>query len=77
MITKPRVIKDATVSFIDVYRTLAEIIGDRDLPCNEAPDSRSLIQILKNKGTVRGPVIHHSIFQGEFMTFYYLNETSK
>ena len=67
MIKEPRVIANTTVSHIDIYRTLAEIIGDRELPCNEAPDSRSLLQILNGKVDQIGhgqPVVHHSIFQG-------------
>ena len=44
---QPRVVDDPTipVSYVDIYRTLADIIG-ADLPCNEAPDSRSLLTLL-------------------------------
>ena len=44
---QPRVVADPAipVSYLDVYRTLADIIG-ATLPCNEAPDSRSLISLL-------------------------------
>ena len=37
---------ESLVSYIDVYATLADIIGYK-LNCNEAPDSRSLFPILK------------------------------
>jgi len=46
-----REVNDPTmpVSYVDVYRTLAEIIG-AELPCNEAPDSRSILTLLDGKG---------------------------
>ena len=53
--------RDTTVSYIDVYATLADII-DYKLNCNEAPDSRSLIPILnggKLKSSSIQPIIHH------------------
>ena len=49
MFKEPKVIKDSIVSYVDLYRTLAEIIGDKDLACNEAPDSRSLVEVLKGE----------------------------
>lgn len=68
MIKEPRVLQNVTVSHIDVYRTLADIIGDENLPCNEAPDSRSLIQLLNGKANGIGEkvMVHHSIFQGNY-----------
>merc|ERR1719500_2643489 len=67
---KPRVDLDAHVSYLDVFRTLADIIGDQDLPCNEAPDSRSMLPILQNEGTPKErdvfhqPRLQHSVYQG-------------
>ena len=64
LVPEPRVIDDQIVSYIDIYRTLAEIIGDTDLRCGEAPDSRSLVKVLNGTGKVSGPIVHHSVFQG-------------
>jgi len=47
---KPRIDRDAIVSYLDVFKTLADIIGDFILPCNEAPDSRSMLPILVDEG---------------------------
>ena len=40
-----RTIEDKTVSYLDVFRTLADL-ADYDPTCNEGPDSRSLLPIL-------------------------------
>ena len=54
---KPKVISDQTVSYVDVYRTLADVIDPRRrLPCNEAPDSRSILKTLTGRGKVSGDV---------------------
>ena len=29
---------DDTVSLIDIYRTVGDLIGEDNFPCNEAPD---------------------------------------
>jgi len=42
---KPKTVQDQPVSYVDIYRTFADIIGYA-APCNEAPDSRSLRSIL-------------------------------
>ena len=53
------------VSYVDVYKTLAEFIGDQNVPCNEAPDSRSLFNVLtKDDVILREPMMQHSVFQG-------------
>jgi len=39
-------VEDKTVSYLDVYRTLAELV-DYSPTCNEGPDSRSLLHFLK------------------------------
>ena len=68
---KPRTDHDAHVSFLDVFKTLADLIGDFNLPCNEAPDSRSMLPILTGEGTAEeravfhGPHLQHSVFQGK------------
>ena len=36
------------VSYLDVYQTLADLIGTKT-ECNEAPDSRSLMTLLKGE----------------------------
>ena len=65
MIKKPRVDPNSIVTYIDVYRTLAEMIGDPDLACNEAPDSRSLVGLLTGEQEVMNEtVVLHSVFQG-------------
>jgi len=67
---KPRTDHDAHVSYLDVFKTLADIIGDFNLPCNEAPDSRSLLPILVGEGTpeeravFNEPQLQHSVYQG-------------
>ena len=43
-----KVINDRVVSYIDLYRTLADIIGS-DLEENEAPDSVSLWWLIQVK----------------------------
>lgn len=59
---KPKVLKEP-VSFIDLYRTLANIIGSTPLPCNEAPDSRSMLNFMKGKvdRIIPDAIIHHCI----------------
>lgn len=65
LIKEPRVVRDSIVSYVDVFRTLAELIGDVFQPCNEAPDSRSLVQVLLGQGApLREPLLQHSVFQG-------------
>jgi len=60
---QPKVVDDQTVTYIDVYRTLADMTGI-PLKCNEAPDSRSIMGILQGSADVDGPVIHHSVKHG-------------
>jgi len=43
-----RTIEDKTVSYLDVFRTLADL-ADYDPTCNEGPDSRSLLPILSGE----------------------------
>jgi len=45
---QPKTVQDKPVSYVDIYRTLSDIIGYTP-PCNEAPDSRSLHSILKSE----------------------------
>lgn len=62
---KPKVDRQSIVSYVDVYKTLAEFIGDQNVPCNEAPDSRSLFNVLTNDDVIlREPMMQHSVFQG-------------
>jgi arylsulfatase A len=49
----PQVNEDSVVSYVDVYRTLAELIGYTP-KCNEGPDSRSLVQVLKGDNHFNG-----------------------
>ena len=44
----PKVVEDPSipVSYLDVYETLADLIGTKTA-CNEAPDSRSLMTLLE------------------------------
>ena len=60
-----KVVEERTASYVDVYRTLAELV-EIDVKCNEAPDSRSLMGILKGSdhSTLKGPIVHHSVKQG-------------
>ncbi|CAG5110143.1 Oidioi.mRNA.OKI2018_I69.chr2.g4575.t1.cds [Oikopleura dioica] len=57
----PQTIETTTVSYLDVFGTLADIIG-YERKCNEAPDSRSLVPLIE-KGEKPFPeeVIHHSV----------------
>ena len=43
-----RTIEDKTVSYLDVFRTLADLV-DYSPTCNEGPDSRSLLPILSGE----------------------------
>ena len=63
---KPGTNDQSTVSYIDVFATLADLIGVK-LECNEAPDSRSLTKLFENRGfnDFKMPIIHHGLF-GEF-----------
>ena len=60
---KPKVVEKETGTYVDVYRTLADLIGI-DVSCNEAPDSRSLMGVLNGSDSVHGPIVHHSVYQG-------------
>ena len=40
------IVKIQKVSYIDVYATMADIIGTKR-KCNEAPDSRSLLKLIE------------------------------
>ena len=59
------ILADVTVTAIDLYKTLADIIGAGPLPCNEAPDSRSLLGLLAGEETFSDPVLHHSTIKGD------------
>lgn len=49
------------VSYIDIYATLAKIIGV-DLKCNQAPDSRNLVPLIKKmSGFDEKPIVHHGL----------------
>ena len=63
---QPRLIKEP-VSYLDLYRTLADIIDSPVLPCNEAPDSRSLMPFLRGEAehVIPNAIIHHCIKCGE------------
>ena len=51
---------DATVSLTDLYATLADIAGEEPGP-GVAPDSLSLLPLLRGETEMRGtPVVHHS-----------------
>lgn len=50
---------DGPVNQVDIYATLADIVGDR-LGQNEAEDSVSFAPALKNQPFSRAPMIHHS-----------------
>ena len=51
---------DATVSLTDLYATLADIVGEEPKP-GVAPDSVSLLSLLRGEAETRGaPVVHHS-----------------
>ena len=80
LIKTPREERESHVSYLDVFRTLGDLIGDFDLPCNEAPDSRSLLPLLKEGGgteeeraVFRQPHMQHSVFQGEILNFVLLH----
>ena len=62
----PRLVEDHVVSYVDVYRTLAEIIGASP-KCNEGPDSRSLVPILTGTGEIRGTkaILTHAVYDGK------------
>jgi len=66
----PRTIYDPKnpVSMVDIYATLAELIG-YDLDCNEAPDSRSLVQYLETgeptEEIKKKPIMTHSNIRGQ------------
>ena len=49
-----------TVSLTDFYATLADILGEPTEP-GVAPDSRSMLPMLRGESAVRGvPIVHHS-----------------
>ena len=57
---EPKVRKSPTVSYTDVYRTLADLIGYGDIKCNEAPDSVSILNLLRGKyQDLDRSIIHH------------------
>lgn len=60
---KPGLNDQSTVSYIDVFATLADLIGVK-LKCNEAPDSRSMRKLFENRGynDFEMPIIHHGLF---------------
>ena len=60
---QPGLNDQSTVSYIDVFATLADLIRVK-LKCNEAPDSRSLRKLFENKGfdEFKNPIIHHGLF---------------
>ena len=45
--------ENSVVSYVDVYRTLADLIGYTP-ECNEGPDSRSLMSVLKGNKSFDG-----------------------
>jgi arylsulfatase A len=49
----PQVNENSIVSYVDVYRTLADVIGYTP-KCNEGPDSRSLVSVLKGNAHFNG-----------------------
>ena len=57
----PRIDEANVVSLIDIYGTMADILGV-ERTCYEAPDSRSLWPLLSNQAQdVQGDVIHHGM----------------
>jgi len=50
------------VSYIDVYATLADVIGS-EMACNEAPDSRSLVPVIEKDVKFLKPnlILHHAV----------------
>ncbi|MCH7916589.1 MAG: arylsulfatase [Planctomycetes bacterium] len=50
---------DGPVNQVDIYATLAEIVGDR-VGQHEAEDSVSFAPVLRNEAFTRVPMIHHS-----------------
>ena len=62
----PRLVEDEVVSYVDVYRTLADIIGA--VPkCYEGPDSRSLLPVLTGAGKIEGnqAILTHAVYDGK------------
>jgi len=58
-----RTIEDKTVSYLDVFRTLADLVNYSPT-CNEGPDSRSLLPILSGESDeIAGPkeVLTHAV----------------
>ena len=62
----PRLIEDEIVSYVDVYRTLADIIGAAP-KCYEGPDSRSLLPVLTGAGKIEGnqAILTHALYEGQ------------
>lgn len=58
----PKVVNTVPVSYIDVYATLADVIGS-ELTCNEAPDSRSLLPVIEKDKPFLKPnyIVHHAV----------------
>ena len=58
--------QDHVVSYVDVYRTLAEIINVTP-KCYEGPDSRSLLPILEGEGELMGnkAILTHAVYDGK------------
>jgi len=56
------IIKIRKVSYIDVYATMADIIGTKR-KCNEAPDSRSLLKLIEDDDKELRPnhILHHAV----------------
>ena len=62
----PRLVEDEVVSYVDVYRTLADIIGATPT-CYEGPDSRSLVPVLTGTGPIEGnqAILTHAVYDGK------------
>lgn len=57
---KPQTVSDAAISQVDFYRTFANIVGMK-LASNEAPDSESLVDVLKGIDKIgREYIVEHS-----------------
>jgi len=62
----PKTVEDKVVSYVDVYRTLTDLAGYNP-SCNEAPDSRSLLPLLKSESDeIEGQpwILTHSPYGG-------------
>ena len=62
----PQMVENKVVSYVDVYRTLTDLAG-YEAPCNEAPDSRSLLPFMKGESdTIEGHpwILTHAPFGG-------------